>query len=479
MAEQQTAIIDVLVVGAGPAGATVAIEAAAAGRSVIIIDEQKAAGGQVWRAKSPAILSAPPTPESRAGDDLRQRLSRSEAVCLFDHRVWQIQPVDDGWMVALTGSKGPKTITTRTVVLATGAQERIFPVPGWTLPGVIGLAAATALMKGQMILPGQRVAVAGVGPLLPFVAHEIHRQGGEVAFVADLNGFADWAKRTPQMLRRPDLALRGAGWLARLRAAGIPLLYRHGIRNITGDGKVERVEVGPVDDQWKPADTKATRSFDVDAVCLGHGLAPATEATRMLNCRHHHDPALGGWHATTDDLGRTSIAGIYACGDGAGILGAAAAPVRGRNTALAVLADLTDKDRPPHSSATGNLRSVSAFGRAMTSLAIPRDGILDQITPETIVCRCEGLTRADVETGISSGGISPNALKSDTRCGMGPCGGRFCQETAAMLTARLTGRRVEDIGLPTGRPPLRPLAIEVVASDFDYDELPIPAPAPL
>tara|TARA_R110002110_G_scaffold30683_11_gene108521 strand:+ start:1297 stop:2736 length:1440 start_codon:yes stop_codon:yes gene_type:complete len=479
MAEPHTTIVDILVVGAGPAGATAAIEAATAGCSVTIIDEQKAAGGQVWRAKSPAILSAPPTPESRAGDDLRQNLAASAAVCLFDHRVWQIQPVDDGWMVALSGPAGPASITARSIILATGAQERIFPLPGWTLPGVIGLAAATALMKGQMVLPGQRIAVAGVGPLLPFVAHEIHRQGGEVVCVADLNGLTDWTKRTPQMLRRPDLALRGAGWLAKLRAAGIPLLYRHGVRKITGGDRVEQVEIGPVDEQWKPADNKVSRSFNVDAVCLGHGLAPATEATRMLNCRHHYDPALGGWHVDTDDLGRTSIAGIYACGDGAGILGAAAAPVRGRNAAQAVLADLRGKPGTVQTSSTGNLRSVSAFGQAMTSLAIPRQGILDQITPETIVCRCEGLTRADVEAGITAGGISPNALKSDTRCGMGPCGGRFCQETAAMLTARLTGRTIEDIGLPTGRPPLRPLAIETVTSDFDYDELPIPAPAPL
>ncbi|MEQ9199076.1 MAG: FAD-dependent oxidoreductase, partial [Rhodospirillales bacterium] len=398
MAEQQTppispiapvAPVDVLVIGAGPAGATAAIKAADTGLSVVLADEQKAAGGQVWRAKSTAILSAPSTPESRAGDDLRHRLSASAATCLFDHRVWQIQPLDQGWMVALTGPEGPRVITARTVILATGAQERIFPVPGWTLPGVIGLAAATALMKGQMILPGQRVGVAGAGPLLPFVAHEILRQGGEVAFVVDLNGLADWTKLTPQMRRRPGLALRGAGWLARLRAAGIPLLYRHGVRRITGDGRVAQVEIGPVDDRWKPVDNQQTRSFRVDAVCLGHGLAPATEATRMLNCRHDHDPALGGWHVATDDLGRTSIAGLYACGDGAGILGAAAAPVRGRNAAKAVLADLADKSGAGQTSPARNLRSVSAFGRAMTSLTIPRDGILDQITPETIVCRCE------------------------------------------------------------------------------------------
>ncbi|MEQ9327968.1 MAG: NAD(P)/FAD-dependent oxidoreductase, partial [Rhodospirillales bacterium] len=217
--------------------------------------------------------------------------------------------------------------------------------------------------------------------------------------------------------------------------------------------------------------------FDVDAVVLGHGLSPAIEATRMLDCRHVYDPAAGGWRVETDAAGRTTIDGIYACGDGAGILGVAAAPLRGRIAARAAAGDLGK------TCATGDLQrdlaTAGGFGRAMTSLTVPRAGILGQISPDTIVCRCEGLTRADVEAGISGGGVSPNALKSETRCGMGPCGGRFCRETAAMLTAAMTGSDIAEIGLPTGRPPLRPLPVEAVTGDFDYDELPIPAPAPL
>ena len=115
----------------------------------------------------------------------------------------------------------------------------------------------------------------------------------------------------------------------------------------------------------------------------------------------------------------------------------------------------------------------------MTRLTIIREGLSRAITPETIVCRCESITRAEVVAEIEAGAASHNALKSGTRLGMGPCGGKFCGETAAMLNCAATGRTRAELGLPTARPPLRPVPIDALTGDFDYDSLPIPAPAPL
>ena len=82
---------DIAIIGAGPAGANAAIAASAAGARVVVLDEQPKAGGQVWRAKSAAILTAPDTPESSAGNDLRHALDGCEATHLADARVWQIE----------------------------------------------------------------------------------------------------------------------------------------------------------------------------------------------------------------------------------------------------------------------------------------------------------------------------------------------------------------------------------------------------
>jgi len=70
-------------------------------------------------------------------------------------------------------------------------------------------------------------------------------------------------------------------------------------------------------------------------------------------------------------------------------------------------------------------------------------------------------------------------VKSATRCGMGPCGGRLCEDAAARLIALRTGTTRAAVGMATGRPPLRPVALDHLAGEFDYDALPIAQPSPL
>ena len=91
--------IDILVVGAGPAGANAALAAARHGKHVVLLDEQKKPGGQVWRAKDSSILSAPQTPEGSAGDALRAEITKAQ----IDHRgstqIWQIERQSESWDV--------------------------------------------------------------------------------------------------------------------------------------------------------------------------------------------------------------------------------------------------------------------------------------------------------------------------------------------------------------------------------------------
>ncbi len=108
--------------------------------------------------------------------------------------------------------------------MATGAHERVVPFPGWTLPGVIGLAAATVMLKSHGVAPGSRVVVAGCGPLLLAVAAGLAKAGVAIEAVADLSPRAAWMRALPSLAGRPTLAMRGAGWLARTLLAGVPLL---------------------------------------------------------------------------------------------------------------------------------------------------------------------------------------------------------------------------------------------------------------
>jgi thioredoxin reductase/bacterioferritin-associated ferredoxin len=468
---------NLIVLGAGPAGAAAAIKARSLGLSVAVIDEAPAAGGQVYRAPSPALTAALPDADRAKGDALRAKLAASGAVLYASHRVWSLTP---GFSVIAIGPDGPLTLEAPNLIVAAGAIERHIPVTGWTLPGVIGLAGATILLKAHGVLPGRRVVVAGSGPLLLLVASKIVAAGGEVAAVVDAAPRTGWLAKAGAMLARPDLMAKGASWLFALLKARVPIHSGAAIRTIHGTDGVESVTIGPVDRDWRPVGN-AERTIAADAVCLGFGLLPATEVTRLLGAEHRYEPELGGWVPAVDASLQTSVPGLFVAGDGAGVRGADAAPLSGELAALGVISRLGHGGELS-SEATkieANWRKSARFGAAMSALAMPPPAAAAMIDSGTTVCRCEGLTRATLDTAIAAGARTLADLKATTRCGMGPCGGRVCGEAAAMLIAAATGWDREAIGQPSARPPLRPVPLAAITGAFDYDDLPIPAPAPL
>jgi thioredoxin reductase len=463
---------EVVVLGAGPAGANAAIAAAGTGAAVVLIDEGRAAGGQVWRAKGPAILAAPSTPESAAGDALRARLAASGIDVLAGARAWHIERTGDVWTLHVEQDDSWRSVAGRALVIAAGAREEVTPVPGWTLPGVIGLAGATALMKEHLAVPPGPVVVAGAGPLVFFAASEIRRLGGELALVATANRRADWLAAAPDLAATPALALRGAGWIAGLRAAGVPVLWGHAVAGVDGVDGVEGVRLVPPG--GGPGRRVAARSL-----CYGGRLVPNAEAAALAGLPLRYDATAGGWAPKVGEDGATTQPGLFVCGDGAGVRGAVAAVTGGTLAGLAAAAhagragaaDLRDL-RVRHARAV-------RFGARMAELASAATVDTALTTSATILCRCEGVTAAAALAEAADGAGGLLSLKSGTRLGMGPCGGRFCLGAAARLIEAARGLPPGSLRPPTPRPPLRPVPISALAASFAYEDLPMPKPAPL
>jgi len=470
----------VAVLGAGPAGAAAAIEAAELGLRVTALDEQLAAGGQVYRI-APGIASKHADPDRAEGDRLRSMLAAANVDRYFGHRVWHVERLGDVWHLHSLGPDGPRTTRANALIVATGAQERHVPFAGWDRPGVIGLAAATILLKAQRVLPGRNVVVAGAGPLLLVVAKAIIDGGGRVAAIVDANPRSAWFAHATDLLSRPDLVARGVGWARKLKSAGVPMLQGHILRAVDGDAPSLRAIAVSVDRDGSPRPNASAIELACDAVCCGFGLMPATDVTRLAGASHAFDPARGGWHVIVDADQRCDVPRLYAAGDGAGIAGAAAAPLQGRIAALAAARDLGRTDANSRSVEIAQRAQLRAarFGKAMTQLANVGDGAIASIPTDVVVCQCERLSRAALDRAIDDGCTTINDLKANTRCGMGPCGGRLCEETAARLIAVRTRRTRAEVGQATGRPPLRPVDLDALAGDFDYDALPMPAPSPL
>jgi thioredoxin reductase/bacterioferritin-associated ferredoxin len=466
---------DLIVIGAGPAGIEAAIAASSAGLNTLIVDEARQAGGQIYRSLPETFIVRDADalgPDHAAGEELRAALAASSVRVAFGHRVWRIAP---GFAVEALGPEGPRQWNARAIVAATGAYERVIPFPGWTRPGVLGLAAVTILLKSQQMLPGQNVVVAGCGPLLAAVAAAIISAGGKVAAVVDLASRGEWLRALPSVAARPDLLARGARWVAAIRSAGVPILFRHTVVRVEGDARgISAIAVRKVDARGVPVAGSAERLIAADTLAVGHGLVPSTEIFRVLRAKHTFRLERGGWTVDCDPAQRTPVAGLYACGDGTGISGAAAARLEGRLAGTTAAFDLGRLDRASFENTVREirreLRPAATCGAAMARLMALRPGLVAAISPRTIVCRCEDVTRASIDDAIETGAFDLNQIKSWTRAGMGPCQGRMCGETIGGLAAARRGS-AGAAGQWTGRLPLRPVPMNAIIGEYRYEDI--------
>src|SRR5690606_7151646 len=107
------------------------------GLKVLVVDEQPAPGGQIWRAveavadtETGKLLGD----EYRAGQAVAQAFRGCGAEYQPNTQVWQLEP---GWHIYMSQAQKAEIVQADNVLLATGAQERPAPFPGWTLPGVM------------------------------------------------------------------------------------------------------------------------------------------------------------------------------------------------------------------------------------------------------------------------------------------------------------------------------------------------------
>ena len=173
-------MVDLAIVGAGPAGMAAAALAAKLGLDTLLIDEQEGPGGQIYRAieRAGTTGSSPLGADYLAGQPLVAALRASGARYRPATTVWHI---DADGMLSLASNGASDTVDARRILLATGAIERPVPIPGWILPGVMTVGAAQILLKTADLVPDGRVVLAGQGPLLYLAALQLARAGAPPA----------------------------------------------------------------------------------------------------------------------------------------------------------------------------------------------------------------------------------------------------------------------------------------------------------
>ena len=456
-----------LIIGGGPAGMSAAIAAAQQGVPSTIIDEGHKLGGQIYRQPHKRARTEDFTVFQR-GDELRAKVASLSKFITVESGtvVWGI--AQDGKVAIGKEQHGTRLVNPEYIVLAPGAYEYTVPFPGWTLPGVMTPGSAQIMAKTMAISPGQRVVVAGTGPLIYVVASQLVQRGVNVVTVLEATQRLAWW-RLPVFGWRAAATIReGLGYLRTLRKAGVPLRYGHIVTRATGNEMLQTVSFAPVDKNWV-ADKSREQNITADTLCVGYGLQPRNYLAQLAGCEIEFDKYQGGWRATRDADMCTSKRNVFAVGDGAGVAGAATAELEGTLAGLVAakrLAKLTTGAltslRKPIEAELGKLNGAQSALGHITQI---RPGLAELIEPDTIVCRCEEVRWQEVQTAMQHGGTRFRTLKVMTRFGMGMCQARYCWPAMARKIATETGQSIEEVGPVSPRPPIRPVSVDVIAAE--------------
>lgn len=320
---------EIVVIGGGPAGLAAAIESSRLKAEVLVIDENKKPGGQLFKQIHKFFGSSEHNAGTR-GMDIGENLLKdtvdngvevwldSAAIGIFDdNKVAVVRTKEDGTKetVVVRGSR---------ILIATGGSENAIHFKGWTAPGVMGAGAAQTMINVNRVLPGKKVLMVGSGNVGLIVSYQLMQAGAEVVGIVEarnrIGGYAVHASK--------------------IKRAGVPFYLGHTIieGNIK-EGVIEGATICEIDENFTPI-PGTEKKLDSDTICIAAGLRPLSELAQMGGVTHEYIGALGGWTPLHDEDMKSTKEGIYVAGDTAGVEEANSAMDEGRLAGVAMAESL-------------------------------------------------------------------------------------------------------------------------------------------
>ncbi len=419
----------IVIVGAGPAGSSTAIELAKHGIRSTVIDEAPTQGGVIYRGPWRQTAEMPHLDEKLTATiaSIKQEYRTYSHLIDFEQQSRVLGPLGMNELLVLKGDRLSSVEYDR-LVLATGCQERSVPFPGWQLPGVMLLGGIQLQIKSGLVRPGNKVVVAGTGPLLVLVACQLSRAGCDVIGVYEAAKFGEIAKEVRSILNRPQQALQGLSMLWYLKKQNIPVHYGWGLVEAKGDSQLQEVTVAPYDEDWVPEKSEAV-TLRADTLGVGYGFTARSQLAQLMDLEVDYDH-MSGTIPRVDSWQRSSRESVFCIGDTARIAGADAAVIEGKIAALALT---SEQGALEHSVAETELdqlrRKLSRFYRfryGFDSAGYRKPGLLTLPNNDTVICRCEQVTKQKIEGAIEQGCRDMVTLKMRTRVTMGDCQGKTC-----------------------------------------------------
>jgi len=431
---------DVVVIGAGPAGTKAAIAAAGEGASVLLVDENPVSPGLIgldvplfWGGRATNAVQNPGRMQEQvfaANPELETAFEAGVEVML-GVSCWGAFVNGPGLnalpepIVGLADETTSWLVGFKRLIVAAGARDLALSFKGWDQPGVMGAQALHSLLARYDAFAGRRIVVLGSGDVAVQSAILALGHGLEVAALIEV-------RETPQA---------SADYLAQLEALGVPVLTGHVPVLATGgiDG-VEKLVLRSVHDPKADAIEIAC-----DTLCQAICVVPSVELLDVVGAKLAFDGALGGYTPVLDADGQTTVAGVYAIGDCAGVAAGQGADVYAKEWMAALIAAGDD---------SVIVCQCEEVTRAQLT-GVYHPAYLGPISP--------GMAKRSLTTLAADGPVNQDQIKRLTRACMGPCQARRCREQVALTLAVSTDTPVSAIPLAGYRAPVRPLPLQVIA----------------
>ena len=448
--------MDLIVIGAGPAGLSAACAARACGLDVTLVDEQAAPGGQLFRNIETPMAQALLDPKERsAGLGLVKRFRESGATYYPGTTVWGLEP----HRVSCTMNGKAEELAASHIIVAPGGMERPVPFPGWTLPGVMGAGGADILLRSGGSLTADKdapVVLAGNGPLLLLLAGHLLDAGVRIAAWLDTGSLSQRllsGAAMPAALLDPPYLGKGLRMALRVLRGGVPVIRNARDIRALGADSLEKVSY---------AAKGETRELPAAVLLRHEGIIPRVQICNALGARLRWDRVQRCWYPDVDANGRTSLDGLYVAGDGAYVHGGDASRLKGWLAGIDAarrLGVISPAEAGRRAAGARRKLAVLRAARGFLRYVFAPDPKIFDVPDETLVCRCECVSAGAIRKAVAEGFHEVNEVKRVTRCGMGQCQGRMCGPALAEITARAQGVRPDAVGCLRMRSPFRPVKL--------------------
>ena len=463
-----TLCVDVVIIGAGPAGMSASNMIHEYGGRAVILDEQSEPGGQIYKAID-RVMRDRPNELSWLGSAYHDgaRLTKKFRSQAKDYQpgstVWHIEcrNLDGLYNIFYSQAGVSKKIETKYIVIATGAMERPVPIPGWTLPGVMTVGAVQSVLKNSGMYPSGKLVLAGAGPLVLQLASQLIGAGISILAILDTSpkgSFLKALRHFPRALFAGDYLYKGWNLTNKIMQSNTKVYRNVTELNASGDGRLQNLS-------FKVNETK--HCLKADTLALHEGILPNVQLTRLLDLEHVWSPRQRSFSPVVNSWGETSLSGVFVVGDGAGVSGARTAEYSGAIAGIIILErleyikesqrDLIIEDR--------KFRRLLDEGiRPFLDTLFPAPERIGEVPDKTIICRCEEITAAEIREVVKKGCSGPNQAKAFLRCGMGICQGRMCGTSVTEVMSKALEKKPAAVGAFRVRPPIKPLSLEEIVT---------------